>query len=100
MNRRADVAVIGGGIVGLAFAWTAAREGRSVVLFERDRKAQGASIRNFGMVWPIGQASGPAHARALRSGELWRNLAEQAGISLDPVGSLHLVYQADLLAVI
>jgi D-hydroxyproline dehydrogenase subunit beta len=100
MKRRADVAVIGGGIVGLAFAWTAARSGRSVVLFERDRKAQGASVRNFGMVWPIGQPSGAPHARALRSRELWRELAEAAGISLDPVGSLHLAYHADELAVL
>jgi FAD dependent oxidoreductase TIGR03364 len=100
MNRQADVAVIGGGIVGLAFAWTAARNGRSVVLFERDRKAQGASVRNFGMVWPIGQSSGAPHARALRSRELWRELAGASGISLDPVGSLHLAYQPDELAVL
>jgi FAD dependent oxidoreductase TIGR03364 len=100
MIRRADVAVIGGGIVGLAFAWTAARLGRSVVLFERDRKAQGASVRNFGMVWPIGQASGAPHARALRSRELWAELADRAGIALDPVGSLHLAYRGDELAVL
>jgi FAD dependent oxidoreductase TIGR03364 len=100
MIRRADVAVIGGGIVGLAFAWSATRQGRSVVLFERDPRAQGASVRNFGMVWPIGQASGIPHARALRSRELWAELAEQAGISLDPVGSLHLAYHSDELAVI
>ena len=100
MSHRADVAVIGGGIVGLAFAWTAARRGASVVLFERDRRAQGASIRNFGMVWPIGQSAGAPHARALRSRELWAELAELAGISLDPVGSLHLAYHHDELAVL
>ena len=100
MIRRADVAVIGGGIVGLAFAWTAARSGRSVVLFERDRKAQGASIRNFGMVWPIGQPSGAPHRRALRSRELWAGLAKDAGIAIDPIGSLHLAYRGDELAVL
>ncbi len=100
MIRRADVAVIGGGIVGLAFAWTAARVGRSVVLFERDARAQGASVRNFGMVWPIGQSSGAPHARALRSRQLWAELASQAGIALDPVGSLHLAYHEDELAVL
>jgi D-hydroxyproline dehydrogenase subunit beta len=100
MIRRADVAVIGGGIVGLAFAWTAARLGRSVVLFERDRKAQGASVRNFGMVWPIGQSAGVPHARALRSRELWAEMADKAGIALDPVGSLHLAFHRDELAVL
>ena len=100
MIRRADVAVIGGGIVGLAFAWTAARSGRSVVLFERDRKAQGASVRNFGMVWPIGQTHGALHRRALRSRELWVELAGKAGLAADPVGSLHLAYRGDELAVL
>lgn len=100
MGRRADVAVIGGGIVGLAFAWTAARLGRSVVLFERDDRAQGASVRNFGMIWPIGQAAGGPHARALRSRALWAELADRANIDLDPVGSLHLAYHADELAVL
>jgi len=100
MIRRADVAVIGGGILGLAFAWAAARLGRSIVLFERDRKAQGASVRNFGMVWPIGQPAGALHRRALRSRELWLELAEKAGIGLDPIGSLHLAYRDDELAVL
>jgi FAD dependent oxidoreductase TIGR03364 len=100
MIRRADVAVIGGGIVGLAFAWTASRLGRSVVLFERDPRAQGASVRNFGMVWPIGQEPGEPHARAVRSRELWGEIAAKAGISVDPVGSLHLAYHPDELAVL
>ena len=39
---RADVAVVGAGIVGLAFAWEAARRGRSVVLFDRTTAPLGA----------------------------------------------------------
>ena len=31
-----DVAIVGGGIIGLAQAWEAGRRGLSVVLFERD----------------------------------------------------------------
>ncbi len=99
-TRTADVAVVGGGIVGLAFALTAAKEGRSVVLFERERKAQGASVRNFGMLWPIGQPSGGLHRMAIRGREIWADLAERAGINFDPCGSLHLAYHEDELAVL
>jgi FAD dependent oxidoreductase TIGR03364 len=93
MHRlRVDVAVIGGGIVGLAQAWMAARHGKSVVLFERHPLAQGASVRNFGMVWPIGQPPGHLYQRALRSRSLWIEATEAAGIWCEPVGSLHVAH--------
>jgi FAD dependent oxidoreductase TIGR03364 len=100
MEHRANVAVVGAGIVGLSHAWAAAKRGLSVVLFERDHKAQGASIRNFGMLWPIGQPAGELHGRALRSRQAWLELASQAGIWHDPCGSLHLAYRADELALL
>jgi FAD dependent oxidoreductase TIGR03364 len=97
--KRADVAVIGSGIVGLAHAWEAARRGLSVALFERDARARGASVRNFGTIWPIGQ---PAYglARALRSRERWLELAQRAGLWLDPCGSLHLARGVEEWAVL
>src|SRR5512145_1138812 len=100
MSQQADVAVIGGGIVGLAVAWAAARDGKSVVLFERDRLAQGASVRNFGMVWPIGQPGGELLQRALRSRQRWLEVAERAGIWAHDCGSLHLAYHDDEWAVL
>src|SRR5262245_2714271 len=100
MVERADVAVVGGGILGLAHAWAAARRGRRVVLFERERQAQGASARNFGMIWPIGQPAGPLQQRALRSRQRWLELAAEAGVWHDPCGSLHLAYREDERAVL
>jgi FAD dependent oxidoreductase TIGR03364 len=97
---RTDVAVVGGGIVGLAHAWSAARRGLSVALFERDRLAQGASVRNFGMVWPIGQPSGEPLELALRSRRDWLELGRRAEIWVNPCGSLHLAYRPDELAVL
>jgi FAD dependent oxidoreductase TIGR03364 len=97
---RADVAVVGGGIVGLAFAWEAARRGRSVVLFDRTVRPQGASVRNFGMIWPIGQAPGADYARAIRSRERWLELKARAGLWVAECGSLHAVYRADEDAVL
>jgi FAD dependent oxidoreductase TIGR03364 len=100
MTQRADVAVVGAGIVGLAFAWEAARRGRSVVLFDRTPTPQGASIRNFGMVWPIGQVPGPDYQRALRSRERWLELRDRAGVWVNECGSLHLARADDEDAVI
>lgn len=100
MTAAADVAIVGAGIVGLAHAWAAARRGKSVLLFERSPAAQGASIRNFGMIWPIGQPAGELYQLALASCELWLEAAHGAGIWLNGCGSLHLAYRADELAVL
>ena len=98
-ERKADIAIVGTGIVGLAHALAASKRGHSVVLFERTPQAQGASIRNFGMIWPIGQAPGQVHQRALRTREIWRDLAPKAGFWLAETGSLHLAYADDEYAV-
>lgn len=100
MSGRADVAVIGTGIVGLAHAWAAAKRGRSVVVFERYAKAELASVRNFGMIWPIGQPPGDLYGIAMRSRELWLELKAEAGVWLEECGSVHAVYQLDELRVI
>jgi FAD dependent oxidoreductase TIGR03364 len=98
-ERKADIAIVGTGIVGLAHALAASKRGHSVVLFERTPQAQGASIRNFGMIWPIGQAPGQVHQRALRTREIWRDLAPKAGFWIAETGSLHLAYADDEYAV-
>lgn len=93
--NQADVAVIGGGIVGLAHALVAARRGMRVVVFERDNPAVGASIRNFGLIWPVGQPDGPLQQRALQSRDLWLEVCQAAGLWCAPTGSLHLAYHTD-----
>jgi len=99
-GSRPRVAVVGAGIVGLAHAWAAARRGWDVVLLERNRQAQGASIRNFGMVWPIGQEHGELYRTAIESRGLWLQLARDTGLWARPCGSLHLAYRDDELAVL
>jgi FAD dependent oxidoreductase TIGR03364 len=100
MENKFDVAVIGAGIVGLAVAYTAAKKGQKVVVFERSPKAVGASIRNFGLVWPIGQPAGHLFDRAMRSRAVWLQLAAEAGIPVESNGSLHLAYHEDEQAVL
>ncbi|QDV68140.1 Monomeric sarcosine oxidase [Rosistilla carotiformis] len=100
MAKTYDVAIVGAGIVGLAHAWMAASRGMKVLLVERSPVATGASIRNFGMVWPIGQPAGELHRVAMRSRELWLELAKQSRIWASTCGSLHLAHRADELAVL
>lgn len=97
--NKIDVAIVGAGIVGLAHAYLAARSGCSVAVFERNPAALGASIRNFGMIWPIGQPAGRLHQMALRSRELWLEVLRQANLPFFDTGSLHVAYRDDEAAV-
>ena len=92
---KADVAIVGAGILGLAHAYFAAKRGRSVVVFERSPRAQGASVRNFGMIWPIGQRAGVVHQMATRSRQIWNEILDEAALEYRPTGSLHVVYHQD-----
>ncbi|PSB22341.1 TIGR03364 family FAD-dependent oxidoreductase [filamentous cyanobacterium CCP1] len=96
----ANFLVVGAGIVGLAHALAVAKRGFKVVVFDRSPRAVGASIRNFGMVWPIGQPLGTLTDRALLSRQIWGEVASEAGFHLEEAGSLHLAYRADEWAVL
>ncbi len=95
MIGRFDDAVVGAGILGLAHAYHLARLGRRVVVFERHERAAGASVRNFGMLWPIGQPAGPPRDLAMRSLAIWLDVLREAGFWHGRVGSLHLAYHED-----
>lgn len=87
--------VIGAGIVGLSAARALALKGFKVTVIERSGKAIGASVRNFGMIWPVGQPNGKMYDRAIRSRNIWKEIAEVAGFRYDVSGSLHLAYHPD-----
>ena len=87
-----DAIVIGAGIVGLATSRALAVRGKKVLVIDRSSFAVGASIRNFGMIWPIGQSDGKMYERAMLSQSIWKEIAVASGIWHDPVGSLHLAY--------
>lgn len=93
--QRYDDAVIGAGILGLAHAYHLARRRRRVIVFERDPAAMGASVRNFGMLWPVGQPSGELRELARRSMAYWLDVLAFAGLWHRRTGSLHLAYHDD-----
>lgn len=99
-NMQYDLAVVGAGIVGLAHALAAARRGLSVVVIDRDAQANGASIRNFGLVVVTGQEAGISRQYAERTREIWLDLAGQAGIEILQQGKLVAAQRPEALTLL
>jgi glycine/D-amino acid oxidase-like deaminating enzyme len=100
MSQHFDDAIVGAGIIGLAHAYHLAKRGRRVLVLERNQRASGASVRNFGMLWPIGQPAGRLRAMALRSLDTWLTVLRAAGLWHERSGSLHLAYHEDEVRVL
>jgi FAD dependent oxidoreductase TIGR03364 len=100
MDQDFDLVITGAGIVGLAHAYHAARAGLRVCVYDRSPRACGASVRNFGMIWPVGQPDGDALTVALASRGHWQTMLRESGLWHDPCGSMHLAYHDDEAAVL
>jgi FAD dependent oxidoreductase TIGR03364 len=99
-NEVFDVAIVGAGICGLAHALAAARRGKRVVVIDRDARANGASVRNFGFITVTGQQAGECWQRAMRSRDIWAEIAPQAGIPILQRGLLTIARRPEALAVL
>ena len=95
-----DLAVVGGGVLGLAHAYVAARAGKRVVLIEREARANMASIRNFGFITVTGQERGLSWRLARRTRDIWAEIAPQAGIAVHHAGLMMTARSAEAMAVI
>jgi FAD dependent oxidoreductase TIGR03364 len=84
--------VVGAGIVGLAAARVLSNNGYAVTVIEKTQRAVGASIRNFGMIWPIGQPDGELYQLAKNSSQIWKDICASTGMWFNQSGSLHVAY--------
>lgn len=99
-SRPEKIVIVGSGIIGLAHALTAREAGYEVTVIDRDTRPVGASVRNFGTIWPIGLAFGPEREQGLFGVGRWRELAPLAGFHADPCGSLSLAYRDEARGVL
>lgn len=87
MNATADLVVVGGGLVGGAIAWGAARQGLRVALVDEGDTALRAARGNFGLVWVQGKGFGctPYARWTIGSARQWPQFAEllQADSGID-----------------
>jgi FAD dependent oxidoreductase TIGR03364 len=84
------VIIVGSGIMGLSVARAFAENNWQVSVYERNSRSLGASIRNFGMIWPIGQTDGIFYERAIRSREIWKQICNESGNWYNQSGSIHV----------
>ncbi|MGH2911686.1 MAG: glycine oxidase ThiO [Solirubrobacteraceae bacterium] len=75
-----DVAILGGGIIGLSVAWRARAAGMSVAVLERGEIGQGATHVAAGMLAPVaevefGKAGRGVLELGLRSASMWSDFA-------------------------
>ena len=94
---RYDLAVVGAGILGLAHALAALRRGLSVVVIDREAEAIGASVRNFGFATVTGQQQGDCWRRAMRSRDVWAEVAPKAGIPIEHQGLLVIAQRPEAM---
>ena len=79
-NEHVDVAVVGGGVIGLAVAWRARRRGLSVRLLERGELGGGTSHVAAGMLAPVAEADPNERdllALGLQSARRWAAFASE-----------------------
>ena len=77
-----DLAILGGGIVGLSVAWRARAQGLSVAVFERGAFGAGATHVAAGMLAPVAEAEFGEDGRclldmAMRSASMWPDFAKE-----------------------
>lgn len=98
LPEKADVVVIGGGIVGVCTAYFLARSGVSVALVEKGRIAAEQSSRNWGWCRQMNRDKREL-ALATRSLELWEEIQAETGedLGFSRCGLLYLTDKASEL---
>ncbi|HKO07713.1 MAG TPA: FAD-dependent oxidoreductase [Alphaproteobacteria bacterium] len=97
-RRDYDLAVIGGGLVGSAIAWGAARRGQRVAVLDEGDLAYRASRGNFALVWVQSKGLGmPEYAAwTKRSSDAWGGFADELraatgyDVAFERPGGFHL----------
>ena len=99
-SGQSAIAVVGGGLIGLAVAWRLAQRGWDVTLFEKSTLANEASWAGAGMLAPGGEIAGPSEMAtlAIQSRALYTSFVSEletaSGLTIDyqECGALDIAY--------
>lgn len=87
--QKTDVIIIGGGVLGTFHAYHALEKGFSVRLFEKNKRPQGATVRNFGQIVPSGMDT-KWQAYGRKSLAIYKDLQTKVDIAIRPLGSTYI----------
>jgi glycine/D-amino acid oxidase-like deaminating enzyme len=98
LPEHVDVAIVGGGIIGISSAYHLARVGIRVAVFEKGSLGCEQSSRNWGWVRTLGRDL-PEVPLAIRSNQLWGDIQHQIDVGFRRTGMLYLQEnEADAIA--
>jgi FAD dependent oxidoreductase TIGR03364 len=97
--KHSDIIIIGGGILGLSHAYHSLTRGLTVTLFEKDAKAVGSSIQNFGQIVPSGfGAKWQKYGR--KSLSIYEHIQNEYDIHIRKEGSIYVASDNEELSLI
>ncbi len=101
MTQEFDLLVIGAGALGIFHAYHALKAGKKVLLLEKDKRAQEATVRNFGQIVPSGLIPGSEwHEYGRIATELYKEIQEDFNIGIRNNGSCYIASTTTEMAVL
>lgn len=96
-----DVIIVGAGALGIFHAYYCLKAGKTVLLLEKDKKAQEATVRNFGQVVPSGHAPDSEwHHYGRVATALYKEIQETFNIGIRNNGSCYIAATDSEMAVL
>jgi FAD dependent oxidoreductase TIGR03364 len=100
MEQNYDLIVVGSGVLGTFHAYHALKSGRKVLLLEKDKRPQEATVRNFGQVVPSGLPVGEWHEYGRISTEIYKEIQAEYNIGIRNNGSCYIASDESEMAVL
>lgn len=100
--KRAEIVIIGGGVIGSAVAYFLSKAGRKVVLLEREGVGGEASVANGAFVWTSTRRPGIDLTLALASIEIHQRLSEELDYDIEyhrPGGLIVIEHERQIPAI-
>ena len=92
-----DLIIVGSGIIGTFHAYHALKAGKKVLVLEKDKQPQEATVRNFGQVVPSGLPVGEWNEYGRTSTNIYKEIQAESNINVRNNGSCYIASDASEL---